>query len=100
MKKYTQGSIQPPTAKEKREFAELQTFQDILAIARRLPFDVDNKNDLLQAFSAHSINLTKAIQSGKVEFKDDASKAELHALLAVCYQLVMKADSQHKTSVH
>lgn len=100
MKKYTQTPIQPPTAKEKREFAELQTFRDILEIARKLPFDVSNKEDLLQAFSAHSINLTKAIQSGKIEFKDDTAKAELHALLAVCYQVAMKADEQYKTSVH
>lgn len=97
MTKYTQATIQPPTAKEKRDFAELQTFRDILAIARRLPFDVGNEGDLLQAFSAHSISITKAIQDGKIEFTDDTSKDELQSLLAICYKMVMQHDEQHKT---
>ncbi len=79
------------------------TLQQIHDLAKTLPININNKNDLKAALSACSIDLITALDGGRITFGSEFDRAALLGLLVVAIDVVLDGqlkNTSEKVTLH
>jgi hypothetical protein len=80
-----------PYADLQRAAAELQmspTFNKLARLAQVMPINVWDREERTIALCTTTVPLLRALDAGRIAFKDDEDNAMLHALLLTALQLI------------